>query len=271
MEDGSSSTKLGERAALLVAHPGHELRIYGWVARARPVTFIITDGSGGAGEGRIESTLALLEGIGARPSAVCGRVTDRDIYARMLNGDHSLFTSLVDEIADAMVADGVDHLVTDAAEGYNPAHDVCRLLGAASARLASRLTGREIRHFDFLLVGRPDETHAGAVRMHLPDEVLKRKVAAGRAYMELRDEVDRALAEFGVEAFRTEMLRRAPQADPTGAMADEPPYYESYGARQVAAGRYERVLRYREHFRPAADAIWAHVERRTAEWNASAS
>ncbi|HYW06498.1 MAG TPA: hypothetical protein VE913_06060 [Longimicrobium sp.] len=240
------------------------MRIFGWLERTRPIAFVITDGSGGVGEGRIESTRALLARTGARPSTVFGRVTDRDIYARMLDGDHSLFTALVDEIADGMVADGVDHLVTDAAEGFNPSHDLCRLLGAAAARLASRLAGREIPHFDFLLVGRPDETHDDVVSMRLSEDELTRKVAAGRAYLELRAEVDGALAKFGVEAFRTEVLRRAADADPTGAMEDEPPYYEIYGEQQVAAGRYDRVLRYLEHFRPAANAIWAHVERRGA-------
>ena len=41
-------------------------------------------------------------------------------------------------------------------------------------------------------------------------------------------------------------------------MADEPPYYETYGAQQVAAGRYAHVLRYASHFRPCAEAILRH-------------
>ena len=38
------------------------------------------------------------------------------------------------------------------------------------------------------------------------------------------------------------------------------PFYELYGERQVLAGHYDRVLRYREHMRPLAEAIQAHVE-----------
>jgi hypothetical protein len=46
----------------------------------------------------------------------------------------------------------------------------------------------------------------------------------------------------------------APQAD-IEALIEEPPYYESYGERQVAAGRYPRVLRFREHFLPVSRAL----------------
>src|SRR5207302_1404403 len=31
-------------SALLVAHPGHELRVHGWLERERPLVFVLTDG-----------------------------------------------------------------------------------------------------------------------------------------------------------------------------------------------------------------------------------
>lgn len=261
-----ATSRRGERAALLVAHPGHELRIFGWLEETRPLTFVITDGSGGAGEGRIGSSVALLARAGARLSSVCGRLTDREIYAGMLAGETEVFTSLVEEIAEALIAARVDYLVTDAAEGYNPSHDLCRVIGAAAARLAGGLRGRRIAHYDFLLVGRPDEAPAdgASMRIRLSDDALARKVAAAREYVEMRAEVERALERFGVESFRVEALRQADAADPTEAMESAPPYYETYGAQQVATGRYSRVLRYREHFRPTARAVQAHVDARTA-------
>ena len=255
-----SSISLGRRAALVVAHPGHELRIHGWLEHARPLTFVITDGSGGAGEGRIGSTLRLLERAGVPVSDVRGRVSDREIYALMLAGEHALFTDLVDEIADALVAADVDHVVTDAAEGFNPSHDVCRLIGAAAATRAARRLGRDVPHFDFLLVGRPDAQAPDALSLRLDDDALARKLAAARDYPELGHEIEGALAKFGLDAFRTEVLRPATEPDPTAPMADEPPYYETYGAQQVAAGRYAHVLRYASHFRPCAQAILEHGE-----------
>ena len=35
-----------QRAVLVVAHPGHELRVHGWLELARPTVCILTDGSG---------------------------------------------------------------------------------------------------------------------------------------------------------------------------------------------------------------------------------
>ncbi|MGH8058848.1 MAG: hypothetical protein ACREOH_16680, partial [Candidatus Entotheonellia bacterium] len=40
----------------------------------------------------------------------------------------------------------------------------------------------------------------------------------------------------------------------------EPPFYEHYGQKQVAAGHYHRVLRYDEHIAPLAEALWRYAE-----------
>ena len=39
------------------------------------------------------------------------------------------------------------------------------------------------------------------------------------------------------------------------------PFYETHGEKQVIAGHYGEVIRYREHIEPLADALSAHVER----------
>lgn len=65
---------------------------------------------------------------------------------------------------------------------------------------------------------------------------------------------------MGVEAFRVEYLRPVDSRAGYGGPAEEPPFYERYGEQQVAAGHYERVLRYREHVAPLAKALWRYVE-----------
>jgi hypothetical protein len=40
-----------------------------------------------------------------------------------------------------------------------------------------------------------------------------------------------------------------------------PLFYELYGEKLVAAGHYEKVIRYREHMLPLAQAIRARTER----------
>jgi len=247
------------RAALVVAHPGHELRVHGWLERERPEVFVLTDGSGNSGQSRVSSTAEILRRAGARPGSVFGRFSDRELYAVILEGRIEVLAGLARELAEAFSEPGVERVVADALEGFNPSHDVCRLVTDTAVALARRRTGRAIDSYDFLLEGRPDaipgSASSGDLRLKLADGALDRKLAAARAYPELADEVERAVARHGAGAFRIECLRPAdPEAD-VESLIEEPPYYESYGERQVAAGRYPRVLRFREHFLPLAQAL----------------
>jgi len=238
----------GLRAALVVAHPGHELRLHGWLEAARPDVFVLTDGAGRTGRSRLDSTERVLARAGARPGRVFGRFTDPALYAALLEGRVDAFTSLARELAAALAGLDMDYVVADAAEGYNPAHDLCRYLADAAVALA----GGRIASFEFPLVGPPDRglsTLAGRVRLDLDDEALARKMAAARGYAGLDGEVSAAL-EKGTESFRTEALD--PSAPPAFA---EPPWYERHGAEQVARGFYTRVLRWSEHVRPIAEAL----------------
>lgn len=243
----------------MVAHPGHELRVYGWLERERPVVFVLTDGSGSSGQSRVPSTEEVLRSAGARPGSLFGRFSDRELYGAILEGRLEVFTGLAGELADALIERGVETVAGDAMEGFNPSHDVCRLLTDAAVALARRRTARAIASYDFPLEGRPDAAGAngsrGALRLELEDGALERKLAAARSYPEMAYEVERAFERHGAKAFRIEFLRPAdPEAD-VEALIDEPPYYESYGERQVAAGRYRQVLRFREHFLPLARAL----------------
>ena len=243
----------------MAAHPGHELRVYGWLERERPEVFVLTDGSGSTGESRVSSTAETLRRAGARQGSVFGRFSDRELYEVILEGQVEVLTGLARELADAFSERRVERVAADAIEGFNPSHDICRLVTDTAVALARRRTGRAIDSYDFLLEGRPDagpvNGSSGVLRLELEDGALDRKLAAARAYPEMADEVERALAGHGTEAFRTECLRPAdPEADVEALIAD-PPYYERYGERQVAAGRYPRVLRFREHFLPLARAL----------------
>ena len=87
--------------------------------------------------------------------------------------------------------------------------------------------------------------------------------------MGLGNEVERALALYGTEAFRVERLRRLGEP-PCTVPPEDPPFYERYGASQVAGGQYAELLRYREHFAPLAAAVWRSAVEEEP-WAASAS
>jgi hypothetical protein len=304
--------KNSARAALVVAHPSHELRVHGWLEETRPYVCILTDGGGRSGEPRLHRTSEVLARAGATQGDIYGRLTDLELYAAILNGDHELFAGLVVELAHAFVQEQIEYVVGDAAEGYSVAHDICRVMIGAAVELAERRHGHHVSNFDFLVVGAPDECPVElrdeAISLHLDDEAFEKKVKAALAYSpKLASDVEAALdgAEFQgirrfsgpqvkgeidielsasvleefesrpalkkqlkyviegmpLDAFRVECLRPAVNRSGTGWTSNEPLFYELYGEKLVAAGHYEKVIRYREHMFPLAEAIWKKAGR----------
>src|SRR3954471_3155493 len=137
--------------ALLIGHPGHELRVYGWSRMVCPSVYVLTDGSGTTGLSRLERTTHLLSDIGAKPGTVYGRLTDREIYHAMMAGETARFTEIVDELARAWVENGIEVAASDAKEGYNPTHDLCCEMARAATELVRRETGRQIQLYKFCL------------------------------------------------------------------------------------------------------------------------
>jgi len=80
------STDPARPAALVVAHPGHEISLHGWLERVKPVVFVLTDGSGPRGVSRLSSTTRVLERAGARRTEVQA-FTDGRVYDALLAGD----------------------------------------------------------------------------------------------------------------------------------------------------------------------------------------
>lgn len=273
-------------AILVIAHPGHELRVHGWLETTRPEVWVLTDGSGHTGRSRLDSTTRVLEATGGTRGRVYGRMTDVDLYHAVLNFEHRAFTSLVDDLADELMQTGVDCIAGDAEEGYNPAHDICRLVIDAATMLVNRRSDKQVRNYDFTLVGAPDRTAEKASRdsvwLQLDDAAFARKLSAARNYPELHAEVEGALngssngplrdhsdlaersrSAYGVTEtnnFRVECLRPV-NSHRRVSFAGQPPFYEDYGERQVKAGHYTHVLRYREHMLPLAAALEDHVKR----------
>ncbi len=253
------------RAGLVVAHPGHELRVYGWLEKTRPHVFVLTDGSGRTGLSRLQSTTNILNGIGAHRGSIYGRLTDIAVYQALLRHDHQLFTGLARELADEFLRAQIEYAAGDAAEGYNTAHDVCRMVLDAAVEMASRTRGARLGNYDFLLKGRPDECpvrlRERALWLRLDDDAVGRKLKAADNYPELAAEVEAAISENGASAFRVECLRPV-EDDSSERFVVEKPYYEQYGEQQVATGLYEHVIRYREQLLPLAGALRQECFRR---------
>jgi AcrR family transcriptional regulator len=246
--------------ALVIAHPGHELRVHGWLETARPVSFVLTKGDGHAGASRLGSTTQVLDAAGATKGSIYGRLDDTEMYAALIRRDEDLFLGLLDELAEAMTSLNVRTVVADAEEGYNPSHDVCTYLALAASAIAARSTGRTVRVFDFPLIGAPGacppELSQASIWLRLDDEAFTRKLQTAHNYPEMAGEVTRALEASGADAFRVECLRPATVAP---ERRTQPPFYEQYGQRQVAAGLYRDVIRYDQHVAPVKHALWSRA------------
>lgn len=167
---------LGAHAALVIAHPGHELRVHGWLQLARPRVFVLTDGSGRSGRSRLRSTTKVLAQGGAEVERIYRRLTDIDVYSAMLNRDFDLFIRLAGELAETFVRERFDYVAGDAAEGHNPTHDVCRLIINAAVEMADGGKAHRVTNFDFLLNDQPDprpEAHdPSSTFLNLSEEAL---------------------------------------------------------------------------------------------------
>jgi hypothetical protein len=244
-----------EPAALLIAHPGHELRVFGWLATARPLSFVLTKGDGHAGVSRLSSTSRVLAEAGAPAGSIYGRLDDAEIYAALLRHDTDLFLGLLEELVTALILHDASMVVVDADEGYNPSHDVCAYLAAAAAAMTGQRIGRSVSLFDFPLIAAPNSCRAPerdqSIWLNLDDDLFARKMRSAQNYPEMALEVSRAVESHGAEAFRVECLR------PTTVDAEPAtvPFYEQYGDQQVAAGRYREVIRYGHHVAPIRKAL----------------
>lgn len=253
------------RAALVVAHPGHELVVHGWLEIARPCVFVLTDGSGRSNQSRLSSTTKVLARAGATPGSLYGPLTDAAAYAALRNHEFEVFINFARELTAAFVSAQIDFVAGDALEGYNPMHDVCRLVVNAAVTGARRAHGHRIANFDFSLVNQTAALAASAVAeeftLQLDETALARKISVAQGYAELAGEVSSALGKASIDAFRVERLRPVDTERPEscGHDGNEKPFYEQYGEKQVAAGHYTHVLRYDEHIAPLADALRAEV------------
>jgi hypothetical protein len=158
---------LEEPAALVIAHPGHEARLRGWVERARPRVFVVTDGSGRGGVSRIGETARALKETGA--------LSD---YLKLMRGGDA--ANDANDMNDAAVSSGLDLFRVECLRPVNG-----RANGASSSSLMSSSSSSAAK-----------------------------------------------------------------------------PFYELHSERQVVAGHYERVIHYREHLLPLANALCEHVGRR---------
>ncbi len=247
------------RCALAIAHPGHEIRVFGWMTEHQPLVSVLTDGSGRTNNPRLASTAVIVRQTGSRVASQFGLTTDQSLYAEVLAGNAGIFLRIADRLARDWVEHDIELVVGDAREGGIMAHDLWRGVIDQAIHLTESRTGRSIRNLAFSLECDPrqaPENHP-LVALHgqLDDSLWQRKLRAAGNYRGLEHEVRFALDAWGREAFRHELLLETSAADPPAG--SDTPAYERHGERQVQAGVYQRVVRYQEHVWPILESLRA--------------
>lgn len=258
---GRGGGGIAPRVALVMGHPGHELAVYGWTARLNPCVHIMTDGGGSLGRARLSRTDNLLEELGARRSDALHPVPDTVFYDWIRHRDVAAFRELVDGLAGSFLADGIDIVLVDAAEGFNPTHDICHAIALAASRIAARDKAQPILCLEYelaapLLPG--IERGAPGPDIVLSESQFAAKVAAAVAYSELDGDIRELISVCGLDAFRRESLHVAREP---GVRYRARPHFEVIGEERVRQGIYRDVVRYAEHVRPVLDMLRGYAGR----------
>jgi hypothetical protein len=184
------------------------------------------------------------------------------MYRAILEQDMALFVELAERFATLLVDHAIDSMAGDALEGYNPTHDVCRLLIDKAVSIAEHRHRRSIKNYAFPLIATASsaEVPAEAWRTTLSPVQLAQKLAESRRYAEaaggeLPAELDKLLKASGQAAFAQEVLYPMDTAAALARFQSEKPFYEVHGEKRVAAGQYTDVIRFRQHMAPIAAAL----------------
>jgi hypothetical protein len=244
-------------AAIVVGHPGHELKVFGWVSEHRPRIYVFTDGSGQSGVSRLHATASLAAELGAQRGEIFGAAADTRIYRAILDQDLPFFLNLLDTLAASFVRHSVDFVAGDASEGFNPTHDICRELINGAVTIAEHAGKKAIPNYEFSLTeaeqSYPQSHDGSCMHFQLDNDLLRRKLQAARSYAELSGEVQAAIERYGEEYFALECMKKA--SAPVAHAHAPKPFYEMWGERRKAEGKYSSVIRYREHILPIVAAI----------------
>ena len=244
------------RIALVLGHPGHELRVFNFLEKYKPRVYILTDGSGSDRESRLYQTEKLIRQTGAELSPIAGRFTDREMYRIMREQDIKPVCETIDEIIDDMRANSIDAVAGDSAEGFNPTHDLCRYMINCIVTNYGKLLDKPLPNFEFYLDGPPHICPEGlndkSIWLRLTDEEFDRKFEACKNYPEIFRDLQELVSKHSREPFKTECLWPVQDINRFKNWATDEPYYEIYGKKRIGENAYEQVITFKDHLEPLA-------------------
>jgi hypothetical protein len=246
------------KSALIIGHPGHELRAFKFLKDSKPDVYILTDGSGQNNDSRLHQSIKLIESLGATYKSTFNAFTDKELYTIILSGDLEKIKQLKKELLIFVKENEYDEIYGDALEGFNPTHDICRyLINGIVAELEKSNSSKSILNYDFVLDQAPNMLSQKEHEHHLFFELspleLNIKIKAGLNYPELKTEIEMAIKRFGINAFSRESYSRITDLNQISNWVNALPYYEEIGRKRVASGAYKTCIEFEKHIKPIAE------------------
>lgn len=244
---------------LLIAQPGHELKILGWLKTYLPDVIILTQGEGSIRSARLDQSTLLIHELGLRIRTDClSPLPDQEVYRSILNQEGGLLLKHWFKVLyDFIKAEHITALVADSAEGCNPIPDLCRVL---ANQLTKQLCqeGHEILNLEFPLLEHPQHAkhnNPPKIEIHLSPEQLKDKIDLARHYgigdQRLTEKIEMQFTRFGEEAFKIESLYPAEMTDyEKNKTSNLKPHFETIGEQRKKEGLYSEIIT-AEHLRKA--------------------
>ena len=247
---------------VLVAHPGHEIRLYGWIARTKPAVNVLTKGSRHTRRmERLDACAAILDRLGARRGALFGEVFDTALYESILMQRTERFHAWTDALRDSLVDAGTTLVICDGWQSFSVAHDLASLIARVAAAEAADKAGHDVAVLEFAPVPEslPGVIDLGpaAYEFELTDALKLEKSAVAKSIPDLHE-----LNEYIGTSAEADLLReRFYRPCPLSVLLDPPvtPLYERYGRERVSAGLYDRVIGW-ESMRPIVESLLARCQ-----------
>lgn len=270
------------KGALLIAHPGDELKLFGFINQAKPYLFILTDGSGRTRPATLNDTWRILNSIFPESGDIFYMMTQQDkekhgyinnylLYQEILNKQESFFAVYINQIVYNLSEKNIDYLVVNSREEYNPINELCRIMAEIAVKLVERGKGKKIMLYEFPVIKPYNEgINDGCIRINLDEELMKKKLYWISRYdssvlddLKLNVRIDKNailnLKEMpgGLEEVENILLQVAPDFLKNEYLfpyiykeSSEKPFYEIYAERLVNSGIYMEAITYKSHILP---------------------
>lgn len=154
--------------ALSIAHPGHELRLHGFLDLKKPWVFILSDGGNPSHIDRMQHYLGFIfknTGIlkkerdafyiierkhnNLKEDNQSGYVKDEEIQNELMQGNAAWFEFYITKMANSLIKDKIDYVVADASEDMDSVHEISRIMTEIAIKLVKKKKGKEIKLYEF--------------------------------------------------------------------------------------------------------------------------